>query len=114
VILEGSAFHNFVGALCKLSLEIVSTQSDTDVDTSTGTGTTGEGTLDADDDTIPARVRDAPHSVVWQEEGKRNPHVENYELGVEFQKRVGPQNVWVNMGTDVYWGNTATHLRTCG
>jgi hypothetical protein len=42
MILEGSAFHDFVGALCKLGLEMVSMQSDTDVDTSTGTGT-GEG-----------------------------------------------------------------------
>ena len=64
MILECLAFHDFVGALCKLRFEMVSTQSDTDVHTSTGTGTTGEGSLDAEDDTIPARVRDAPHRVV--------------------------------------------------
>jgi len=51
VILEDSAFHDFVGALCKLSLEMVSMQSGTDV----GTGTpAGEGTLDAEDETIPS------------------------------------------------------------
>ena len=39
-------------------------QSDTDLDTGTGTGTTGEGILNAEDDTIPARVCDAPHRVL--------------------------------------------------
>ena len=43
VILEDSAFHDFVGALCKLSLEMVSMQSGTDVGA-------GEGCLDVDDD----------------------------------------------------------------
>jgi len=51
VILEDSAFHDFVGALCKLSLEMVSMQSGTDVGTITAAG---EGTLDAEDDTIPS------------------------------------------------------------
>jgi protein MON2 len=51
VILEDSAFHDFVGALCKLSLEMVSMQSGTDVGTSTAAG---EGTLDTEDDTIPS------------------------------------------------------------
>ena len=54
VIPEHSAFHDFIGALCKLSLEMVSMQSGTDVGFGAGAGasTAGEGTLDAEDDTI--------------------------------------------------------------
>ena len=52
VILEDSAFHGFVGALYKLSLEMVSMQCGTDV--GTVTGIVGEGTLDAEDDLIPS------------------------------------------------------------
>jgi len=56
VILEDSAFHDFVSALCKLSLEMVSMQSGTNVGfgAGAGAGTAGEGTLDAEDDTIPS------------------------------------------------------------
>jgi len=54
VILEDLAFHDFIGALCKLSLEMVSMQSGTNVGFGAGAGTAGEGTLDAEDDTIPS------------------------------------------------------------
>ena len=57
VVLDDSAFHDFVGALCKLSLEMISMQSGTDVGTSTGT--VGEGTLGAEDDTIPSMTTSA-------------------------------------------------------
>ena len=51
MILEDSAFYDFVGALCKSSLEMVSMQSGTDVGTRTAAG---EGALDTEDDTIPS------------------------------------------------------------
>ena len=56
IILEDSAFHDFVSALCKLSSEMVSMQSGTNGGSGAGTGagTTGEGALDAEDDTIPS------------------------------------------------------------
>ena len=56
VILEDSAFHDFVSALCKLSSEMVSMQSGMSGGSGAGTGagTTGEGTLEAEDDTIPS------------------------------------------------------------
>jgi len=54
VILEDSAFHDLIGALCKLSLEMVSMQSGTDVGSGAGAGAAGEGTLDAEDDIIPS------------------------------------------------------------
>ncbi len=53
-ILGDSVFHNFVSALCKLSMEIISMQSGTHVGSGAGTGTAVEGTLDAEDDTIPS------------------------------------------------------------
>lgn len=52
VILEDSAFHDFVGALCKLSLEMVSMQSGTDVGSASAGA--GEGSLDVEDDNIPS------------------------------------------------------------
>jgi len=56
VILEDSVFHDFIGVLCKLSLEMVSMQSGTNVGfgagAGVGVGTAGEGTLDTEDDTI--------------------------------------------------------------
>jgi len=52
VILEDSAFHDFVGPLCKLSLEMGSMQNGTDFGSGVGAGTAGEGTLDTEDDTI--------------------------------------------------------------
>jgi len=54
VILEESVFHDFVGPLCKFSLEMVSMQNSTDVGSGAGAGTAGEGTLDTEDDTIPS------------------------------------------------------------
>jgi len=57
VILEDLAFYNFVGTLCKLSLEMVSTHRRTDVGTGTSVGTAREGTLDAEYDTIPSATR---------------------------------------------------------
>jgi hypothetical protein len=50
IMLDDSAFRNFVGALCKLSSEIVSMQSGVDV--SAGSGTE-EGILDVEEDNIP-------------------------------------------------------------
>jgi hypothetical protein len=51
--LEDSAFHDFVGALCKLSLKlVVSMQSGVDVGADASTGT-GEGVLDVEWDNIP-------------------------------------------------------------
>jgi hypothetical protein len=43
IILEDSAFHDFISTLCKLSLEMVSMQSCADV------GAGGEGALDLED-----------------------------------------------------------------
>ena len=54
VILEDSSFHDFFGPLCKLSLEMVSMQNGTDVGSGVGAGTAGEGTLDAEGDTMPS------------------------------------------------------------
>jgi hypothetical protein len=51
VMLEDSAFRDFVGALCKLSLEMVSMQSGVDVSAGAGTG---EGALDVEEDNIPS------------------------------------------------------------
>ena len=51
VMLEDSAFRDFVGALCKLSLEMVSMQSGVDVGGGAGTG---EGVLDVEEDNIPS------------------------------------------------------------
>ena len=42
VILEDSVFHDFIGALCKLNLEMVSIQSGTDVGSGAGAGTARE------------------------------------------------------------------------
>ena len=51
IMLEDSAFHDFVGALCRLSLEMVSMQSGVDVGAGAGTG---EGNLDVEEDNIPS------------------------------------------------------------
>jgi len=75
VILEDSAFHNFVSALYEFSLEMVIMQSGTYVGSGAGAGTAVEGTLDAEDDTIPSATsfvklrtelftRGNPHSTV--------------------------------------------------
>lgn len=53
VMLEDSAFHDFVGALCKLSCEMVSMQSGVDVGSGAGTGEGGLG-LDLEEDNIPS------------------------------------------------------------
>ena len=45
VMLDDPAFHDFVGALCKLSLEMVSMQSDANV-----VAVAGDGTLEAEED----------------------------------------------------------------
>ena len=50
IILEDSAFRDFVGALCKLSLEMVSMQSGVDVGPGAGTG----DVLDVEEDNIPS------------------------------------------------------------
>ena len=52
-MLEDVAFRDFVGALCKLSLEMVSMQSSVDVGSRAGAG---EDVLDVEEDNIPARV----------------------------------------------------------
>ena len=49
-MLEDSAFRDFVGALCKLSLEMVSMQSGADVGTGVGTA----DVLDVEEDNIPS------------------------------------------------------------
>jgi C-terminal region of Mon2 protein len=49
VMLDDSAFHDFVDALCKLSFEMVSMQSGGDVG-----GGVAEGSLEVDDDNIPS------------------------------------------------------------
>ncbi|KAH9955055.1 hypothetical protein BC827DRAFT_1262095 [Russula dissimulans] len=49
IMLDDSAFHDFVGALCKLSFEMVGMQSGADV----GNGV-AEGSLEVDDDNIPS------------------------------------------------------------
>ena len=65
VILEDLAFHDFAGALWKLSLEMVSMQSGTGVDSGAGAGTACEGTLDVEDDTIDCdQSRDLPYRAV--------------------------------------------------
>jgi hypothetical protein len=65
VMLEDSAFHDFVGALCKLSLEMVSMQSGVDV----GAGSsTGEGGLDAEEDNIPSASTSATSLVTPRSE----------------------------------------------
>ncbi len=51
IMLEDSAFRDFVGALCKLSLEMVSMQSGVNVGAGAGTG---EGVLDVEEDNIPS------------------------------------------------------------
>ena len=51
IMLEDPAFRDFVGALCKLSLEMVSMQSGVDVGAGAGTG---EGVLDVEEDNIPS------------------------------------------------------------
>ena len=51
IILEDSAFRDFVAALCKLSLEMVSMQSGVDVGPS---ASTGECALDVEEDNIPS------------------------------------------------------------
>jgi hypothetical protein len=50
---EDSAFGDFVGAYCKLSLELVRMQSGVDIGAGAGTE---EGVLDVEEDNIPARV----------------------------------------------------------
>jgi hypothetical protein len=50
-MLEDSAFRDFVAALCKLSLEMVSMQSGVDVGAGAGIG---EGALDGEEDNIPS------------------------------------------------------------
>lgn len=47
-VLEDEAFHDFIGALCKLSVEMVSMQS--------GIGAVAEGSLEIDDDFSSASV----------------------------------------------------------
>lgn len=65
VMLEDSAFHDFVGALCKLSLEMVSMQSGVDV----GAGSSiGEGGLDAEEDNIPSASTSATSLVTPRSE----------------------------------------------
>ena len=51
IMLEDGAFRDFVAALCKLSLEMVSMQSGVDVGAGAGTG---EGALDVEEDNIPS------------------------------------------------------------
>jgi hypothetical protein len=51
IMLEDSAFRDFVGALCKLSSEMVSMQSGVDVGGGAGAG---EGALDVEEDNIPS------------------------------------------------------------
>lgn len=53
VMLEDSAFHDFVGALCKLSCEMVSMQSGVDVGPAANTGEGSLG-LDLEEDNIPS------------------------------------------------------------
>ena len=50
-MLEDSSFRDFVGALCELSLEMVSMQSGVDVGAVAGTG---DGILDVEEDNIPS------------------------------------------------------------
>jgi hypothetical protein len=50
VMLDDSVFHDFIGTLCKLSMEMVSMQSGIEV----GAGVVGEGSLDVEDDNIPS------------------------------------------------------------
>ena len=51
IMLDDSAFRDFVGALCKLSSEMVSMQCGVDVGAGAGIG---EGTLDVEEDNIPS------------------------------------------------------------
>ena len=51
IMLDDPAFRDFVGALCKLSSEMVSMQCGVDVGAGTGTG---EGALDVEEDNIPS------------------------------------------------------------
>jgi hypothetical protein len=65
-LLRMSAFRDFVGALCKLSLEMVRMQSGIDVGAGAGTG---EGVLDMEGEDIPSTSTSAtslvtPHGTV--------------------------------------------------
>ena len=52
IMLEDSAFRDFVGGLSKVRLEMVSMQSGVDVGSATGTG----DILDVEEDNLPTRV----------------------------------------------------------
>jgi len=51
IMLEDSAFRDFVGALCRSNLEMINMQSRVDVGAGAGTG---EGVLDVQEDNIPS------------------------------------------------------------
>ncbi|KAI9452204.1 hypothetical protein F5148DRAFT_1237059 [Russula earlei] len=118
IMLEDSAFHDFVGALCKLSFEMVSMQSGADVGAGAGAG---EGTLDVEDDNVPSASTSAtslvtPRTERWGRRRVSGIHIprtlRSGDFGIARLGGVAAPNIQrlVYRSPDVAWDAITSHL----